>query len=96
VFCVGNTHFNVALTHTNQERQVLNRIRTSVEWCFSNVMHSWQGINLWQSERIFLNSPGQKFIAAVLLTNFDCCMNGNLISHFFACRPPTLESYVSM
>jgi hypothetical protein len=79
-----------------QERQVLNRVRTSVEWCFNHVMHTWEGINLWQSERIFLNQPGKKFIAAVILTNFSCCLNGNLISQFFGCRAPLLETYVNM
>jgi len=84
------------LTIQLQERQVLNRVRTSVEWCFQNVMHMWEGINLWQSERIFLNQPGKKFIVAVILTNFSCCLKGNLISHFFGCRAPTLETYVNM
>jgi hypothetical protein len=67
-----------------------------VEWGFMNVMMNWQGINLHQSERIFLNQPGKKFIVAVLLTNIRCCLSGNLISHFFGCRPPSLDSYLAM
>jgi hypothetical protein len=61
-----------------------------------NVMRDWEGINLHQSERVFLNKPGKKFKTAVLLTNIRCCFQGNLISHFFACRPPTPESYLSI
>jgi hypothetical protein len=61
-----------------------------------NVMRDWAGINLSQGERVFLNKPGKKFKTAVLLTNIRCCLQGNLISHVFACRPPTLESYLAM
>jgi hypothetical protein len=30
-----------------RERQVMNRVRTSVEWCFKHVVRDWQGIDFW-------------------------------------------------
>jgi hypothetical protein len=69
-----------------------NQCRMGLHEC-----HAWLGrdqlASIWAC---FLNKPGKKFKTAVLLTNIRCCFQGNLISHFFACRPSTPESYLSI
>ncbi len=79
-----------------EEMRVMNRVRTSVEWGFQKVLQKWAGVNFYAKEKIYLNRPAKKYIVAVLLTNMHTCCEGSQTSYFFNCRPPSLESYLSV
>jgi nuclease HARBI1 len=80
---------------SEDQRRVMNRVRTSVEWGFNKVLEKWAGVNFYAKEKIYLNRPAKKYIVAVLLTNMHTCCEGSQTSLFFKCRPPSLESYMS-
>jgi hypothetical protein len=80
---------------SEDQRRVMNRVRTSVEWGFNKVLETWAGVNFYAKEKLYLNRPAKKYIIAVLLTNMHTCCEGSQTSFFFNCRPPSLESYMS-
>jgi hypothetical protein len=79
---------------SEDERRVMNRVRTSVEWGFAKVTQKWAGVNFYAKEKIYLNRPAKKYIVAALLTNLHTCLEGSQSSLYFWCRPPSLESYL--
>lgn len=79
---------------SEDERRVMNRVRTSVEWGFAKVTQKWAGVNFYAKEKIYLNRPAKKYIVAALLTNIHTCLESSQTSSYFECRPPSLESYL--
>jgi hypothetical protein len=79
---------------SEDERRVMNRVRTSVEWGFAKVTQKWAGVNFYAKEKIYLNRPAKKYIVAALMTNIHTCLEGSQSSFYFWCRPPSLDSYL--
>eukprot|EP00644_Phytophthora_capsici_P002452 jgi/Phyca11/543127/estExt2_Genewise1Plus.C_PHYCAscaffold_110191 len=73
---------------------VMSKTRVSIEWLFGIVKTKWAFLDWNKKHKILLTPVARMVRTAVLLTNaMTCIRNGNQISKYFNCAPPTLEEY---
>jgi len=70
--------------------------RMSVEWDYGHLAADWAYTDYKKKQQIQLTQVGPAYVVAFLLDNCKCCLNqGNQISSYFGCAPPTLEAYLN-
>jgi hypothetical protein len=47
---------------SEDQRRVMNRVRTSVEWGFAKVTQKWAGVTFYAKEKIYLNGPNKSIL----------------------------------
>ena len=82
------------------ENVALNRVRTSIEWSYGLVTRKWHLAT--EPDRFKLETDPEVVMEQVrvlhLLTNCHVCLHGSNVSsrNTFACRPPSLEQYLTV
>jgi nuclease HARBI1 len=74
----------------------MNRKRICVEWSIGKILSQGASLDMSVHQQIYLNRPGALYIVGCLMTNFHTCVYGSETGLYFACKAPTLESYMRM
>jgi len=81
------------------EQRVFNKsmssVRISVEWIFKEIINYFKFMDFKKNLKIKLSAVGKMYIVCALLQNFRTCLYGNQVTHFFDCKPPSLNEYLT-
>ena len=66
----------------------ISKIRTSVEWIFEHVAHSFKFFDYKNNLKIGVSTTGKMYVACAVICNALASMSGNKTSAFFALEPP--------
>jgi len=75
---------------------IISTIRISIEHLFGRILKLWGSDGYKYSRQIGNQPVAAYYMIAIFLTNVRTCLgnNGNQVSSYFNCRPPTLREYL--
>lgn len=71
----------------------MNRVCTSVEWLFGDIINYFKFGGFKKSQKISLSAVGKMYIVCAISRNAMTCLYGNCTPEFFNIDPPTLHDY---
>jgi hypothetical protein len=70
--------------------------RVGVEWMFAIIAGAWPFAAYKSKQKLLGGSNvGVTYLLASFLSNLKCCVEGNEVSRYFGCDPPTLHEYIN-
>ena len=74
----------------------MSSVRISVEWIFKEVKMQFTVMEFKRKMKLVESPIGLMFLCCMFLSNCRNFIYPNQISHYFNCRPPTLENYLRL
>lgn len=71
----------------------MNKVRTSVEWVFGDIVRSFKFVDFKNNLKIGLSQIGKMYLVCALIQNAITCMYGNQTSNYFDLNPPKVHEY---
>ena len=71
----------------------MSKVRTSVQWIFEDVAHSFKFLDYKNNLKTGLRTTGKIYVACAIICNTLTFMYGNKTSAFFALEPPLVHEY---
>lgn len=69
----------------------LERVRTSVEWLFRDIINYFKFLDFKKNLKIGLSQVGKMYFVCAILRNTLTCLYSNSTSKYFGLEPPTLQ-----
>jgi hypothetical protein len=78
-----------------QFNNAMSPVRVAVEWQFGRIIQYWHYLDLRSAMKVFETPVARLYMAGVLLSNCDTCIQGgNQTSRFLDLSPPMLHEYL--
>ena len=73
----------------------MSSLRQSIEWWFGILKNIFPFVVYSKAQKVFLSPVGVIMQVAALLVNVHTCyFQGNIISDFFSCPPPSVREFL--
>lgn len=75
----------------------MSAVREAVEWTYKDLKQIWLSQDYKRLLKVRQSPIALLYISAALLQNIKMCMgHGRQIVSYFACKPPSLERYLTL
>jgi hypothetical protein len=76
--------------------QVLSGSRASVEWAYGHVLQKFSSVDFKQSQQVFHQKVGQRYINCTFISNWSNCFYGTKTSQEFEAEVLSFEEYLNL